>query len=788
VNRIFHRNNFRLLFRNKTYLLINLAGLSLGIASFLILAMFIFNDHTYNYFNRNLSNIYRVREGNLIQTKGLLLPKLMKEIPEIENGTRIFDWDGLRLSYGDIAYQENLQYADTGFFSVFSFPFIEGSASGGIHEKFGVVISSDFASKYFGKEPALGKKFRVRFDNIFLQVTGVVDIPENSSVKFTILSSYETGETISPWIKDVHDWYNTFSITYLLLKDGTRPESLNSKFERIVNENFIPVGENKTKINLMPLRDYHRTQESNHTLIIVLSVIALGILAIAIVNFINLNIAGAVSRTKEIGIKKASGASNWSLFRQMMMESLAISFIALLAGLEIMALTLPVFNKMLGINLHFQSSQVGLMTILLASVWLIVGILSGLAPSILWTRTKLINIMQGNVLSPGARNPLKYSLVVVQFTIAIMLIAGTLLINKQIRFMLNSDPRFDKENVIAINLESWQYKDLKSASGKFRYIYNELKSDPYVESVCFSQNIPGHYEENYNSFVPEGGNDASKISMRQANVGRDYFKTYGIKIVSGDGFDQQLMNYKNCIVINEAAMKKSGMGTEPGKIFHQSSLAGQSLNIVGIVQDFSYQGVQNSVQPLVHFFTDTEDLSNWNYMSVRSKPDAVLHVIDKAKKLWQETEPKSGLNFLFAIDKINEQYKNYITTNRLIGWFSILAIILSCMGLFALSSFLMNSKTKEIGIRKVNGARIFEIMFMLSEKFMRWVIISFSISVPVSWIVLNKWLLQFPSRTGLSWWIFALAGLFALMIAQITVSWHSWKAASRNPVESLRCE
>ncbi|HKK42929.1 MAG TPA: ABC transporter permease, partial [Bacteroidales bacterium] len=211
------KTGIRSLLRKKTYLIINVLGLGIGFASFLILSLFIYNDVTYNHFNKNLKNIYRVREGESVQTKGLLLPKVLEEIPEVENGTRLFGWDGFRISYKETAFPENIQYADTGFFSVFSFPFIEGSAKPGIYEKYGVVISRDFARKYFGSESAIGKKLRVKFDNIFLKVNGVVDIPENSSVKFNILASYETGETISPWIKQVHDWYNTFSTTYLLL-------------------------------------------------------------------------------------------------------------------------------------------------------------------------------------------------------------------------------------------------------------------------------------------------------------------------------------------------------------------------------------------------------------------------------------------------------------------------------------------------------------------------------------------------------------------------------------------
>ena len=782
------KNSFRFLLNNKNYLIINIIGLGIGICSFLVLALFIYNDLSYNHFNRNLSNIYRVREGEMVQTKGLLLPEMLEQIPEIQNGTRIFGWDGFRISYNETAFPENIQYADTGFFSVFSFSFKEGSATPGIHEKYGVVISTDFAKKYFGSEPAIGKKLQVKFENIFLHVNGVVDIPDNSSVKFDILSSYETGIEISPWIRDVHDWYNTFSETYVLLREGTVPESIQDKLQAIVRENFLPVGENKTVLNLLPFKDYHSAQESNRTLIIILTVIALGILGIAIVNFINLTITNSFSRTREIGIKKVSGATSGILFRQIMIESFLVSFIALLVGTQLMSLILPSFNKLFETNLQVNFSEYKLIILILVSIWVIVGFLSGLIPSLFWARTKLIQILHGNLFTSTKRSSGRNSLVVIQFTIAIILFSGTILIRKQISYMIRKDPKFDKENVIVASLDSWQYPDLKLASQKFKLISEELKSSPYVESVSFSQNIPGKYEENYNAFYPEPGDDNNKISLRQAYVGRNYFKTYGINLLSGSGFEQDLVSYKSAMVLNEAAMKKLGFIEATGQILHQSSPTGEEQKVVGAIEDFSYQGAQRETQPLAHFYADFEDFSSWSYLSVRSKPGASLQVIDLLKKTWKNTEPESTVSYFFAIDKLNDYYKEYIQVNKVIIWFSALAIILSCLGLFALSSYALTRKTKEIGIRKVNGAKIIEIMILLNQDFIKWVIIAILISTPVSWFALHKWLEKFAYKTELSWWIFAAAGIIALGIALFTVSWQSWRAATRNPVEALRYE
>ena len=780
------KNSLRFLLKKKNYLLINVIGLGIGIASFLILFLYVYNDFSYNQFNKNLADIYRVREGKGVQTKGLLLPKILEQIPEIENGTRIFEWDGFRMSYGDTAFPENIQYADTGFFSVFSFPFIEGSAHLGIHEKFGVVISKQFAGKYFGKTPAVGKKLQVKFENTFLNVNGVIDIPANSSVKFDIVTSYETGESISPWIREVHDWYNTFSTTYVLLKNGIKPKSIDDKLQKIVLENFLPVGENKTVLNLLAFKDYHANQESNRTLMIILTVIALGIISIAIVNFINLTITSSLSRTKEIGIKKVSGASSFHLFRQIMAETLVVSFMAMLVGCFLTVLLLPYFNQIFDMHLYFNPLRNTILFLLILSIWLVVGVVSGLAPSLFWARTKLSQSIRGNLLSANKAGTSRYSLVVIQFVIAIILISGTFLVRNQINYMVGKDPKFDKENVVIADLEAWQYQDEKKASQKFKLISEELEANPYVESVSFSQNIPGIYEENYNTFSTEEGSGSGNISLRKAYVGRNYFKTYGIKILNGTGFDQNLTTYNNCMVLNKTAMEKLCFDGATGQIMHEKS--GQDYKVIGEVDDFSYQGVQRKIQPLAHFFTEKDKLAYWRYLSVRAKPGASLQVIAWMKEKWKDTSPTATVNYFFAEDKLNEYYKEYIKVNQIVACFSVLAVMLSGIGLFALSSYTMKRRTKEIGIRKVNGARISEILTLLNKDFVKWVALAFVIATPIAYYSMHKWLENFAYKTSLSWWIFALAGLLALGIALLTVSWQSWKAATRNPVEALRYE
>ncbi len=784
---IHFKNSLRFLLKKRNYLLINVLGLGVGIASFLILFLYVYNDYTYNHFNRNLDSIYRVQEGKGEQTKGLLLPEMLKQIPEVKNGTRIFDWDGFRLSYGQKAFFENVQYVDTGFFSVFTFPFIEKAGSD-IHNKYSAVISKEIARKYFGEAPAVGEKLQVRFDNTYLNVTGVVDIPDNSSVKFDIVTSYETGEELSPWVKDIHDWYNTFSMTYVLLREGIKPETIYGKMQKIANDNFLTGGNEKPEMNLLAFRNYHAEQESNRTLIIILGIIAMGILSIAIVNFINLTITNSLGRTKEIGVKKVVGAGKGSLVRQIITESLIVSLVALVIGVFLAAFFLPEFNQLYSTKLYLNFGQNQLLLPALILIWLFVGVLSGLAPALFLSRMNSSESLRGKVAKGGKMGMLRYSLVVVQFVIAIVLISGTLLVRKQIQYMINHDSKFDGENVVVAELSSWEYEDLGAASQKYRRIYEELKSSPFVESVCFSQCTPGNYSQNYNTFYPEGESNTESIHLRKAYVGRDYFKTFGIKLVDGEGFSDETRNYGNNMILNRKAMQVLGYSQVKDQILHESSKSGTINKVIGEVEDFAYQGVQYEIQPVAHFFTEQEDYSNWNYLSVKTKAGAGLQVMRLLEDKWKNTSPESSVSCFFANDKLNEQYKEYTKINQIIAWFSIVAIVLSCIGLLALSSYTISRRTKEIGVRRVNGAKVGEVVTLLNRDFLRWVFFSFIIAVPLSWFVLHRWLEGFALRTNLSWWIFALAGLLALGIALLTVSWQSWRAATRNPVDALRYE
>ena len=774
--------------KNKSSFLINTVGLGIGIASFLLLTIYIYNDLTYNQFHDNLSNIYRVREGEGTQTKGLLLPKLLEEIPEIENGTRIFGWDGARLGYEDVAFWENIKYVDTGFFKMFSFPFLEGPVNGDIKDKYSVVISSELAKKYFGDAPALGKQLQLRFEDTYLTVNGVVDIPTNSSIKFDIVASYETGQSILPWIKDVHDWYNTFSETYVQVDNQANLNAIKAKLQNIVAENFLPVGENKTDLNLLPFSEYHQIEESNSTLTTILIIIALAILGIASINFINLTITGSLNRTKEIGIKKVHGATQNHLFGQILTESLLTGLASLIFASILVLLLLPSFNELIGIDLQFNLLKNTLWIKVLVCIWLVIGASSGIVPLLVWARGKLVDSIKGVVFSNPKNRIYKHASILVQFIIAIFLISGTLFIRKQVTYMLDKNPKFDSENVIVMELESWQFPDLETASVKIERISKELSASPHVASVSFTTTVPGSYQQNYNMFYAEGKGTDDAIHLRKAYVGHDYFKTMGISLLNGTDFKKDSISYQGTVILNNTAMNQLGYRKAENQVLHEGSETGNPFKVVGVVDDFSYQGVQNKAQPLAHFFIERENFTDWDYIMVRSKPKSTIEVIELLKEKWTASFSGTEPNYYFASSKLNEHYKEYTRVNFLIAWFSVLAISLSCIGLFALSSYTLSKKTKEIGIRKVNGAKISEIWLMLNKDFLKWVVLALVISIPISWYAMQKWLQGFAHKTVISWWVFVLAGLVTLFISLMTIGWQSWRAATQNPTKSLRTE
>ncbi len=780
---------FRYLVRNRTSSIINILGLSIGISAFILLFLYVHNELTYDDFHKNKSNIYRLCEDNMEYTKGLVLPKLLEDYPEIMNGTRYMDWSGHVISFNEKDLMQDIRYADTGFFDVFTFPFIYGSPENCLKEKNSVVISKKLAGIYFGNDNPVGKTLDVDFGKQHLVITGVLDdFPDNSSIKVDLIANHETGFELDTWLNQVYDWYNTFSQTYILLDSKTNPKLLEDKIQKVVQEHFLTGNDKKPRLTLLPLAELHNKTSDNKTFIYILICIAFGVLIIASINFINLSTANSIKRSSEVGLRKVMGAKKGRLLRQFLGESLIVSLLALFLAIVITKVLLPVFNRMFETQLNLEYKNIFITYPVLLGLWLVTGLLSGIIPSLTLARFGIIPSLRKEITSGKGSMRFRSAMVVFQLVISIVLIIGTILMKKQIFFMKHHELKFDSESVIVIKPHQWEYKDSKAGLSKIELILNELDNDTRILSTAVSQIVPGEYMENYNSYYPEEWSDIERVSFRQGNVSKDYFKTYGIKFIEGNPYEKDFVWDSNAVVINKAALKKLEVNSALGDILHSSSKTGTPFKVVGVVDDFYYMGLNREIQPLLHHVSKERDVKYANYISIRVKPGEMESVLKMLKKKWISTEPSKELDYFFADEEINKDYKKYEIISSVVSYFTILAILVACLGLFALSTFIGKQRTKETGIRKTNGAKTSEIIFLLSKDFVRWIGIAFIIACPVAWYVLHKWLQNFAYRTNLGWWVFAAAGALALAVALLTVSWQSWRAASRNPVEALRYE
>ncbi|MBN2347603.1 MAG: ABC transporter permease [Bacteroidales bacterium] len=779
----------RYLSRNITFSIINTIGLSIGIAAFILLFLYVYNELTYDNFHKNKNTIYRLCENDMEFTRGIVLNKLLEDYPEIINGSRYLDWSTHIITFKDKELMQELHYVDTGFFSVFTFPFIYGNPENSLVEKNSVVISKKIATIYFGNENPVGKNLDVNFGKHSLLITGVIDeIPDNSSIKFDMVVSYETGLELDPWLEQVHDWYNTFSQTYIQLSPGVNPNEFEEKIQKVVEDYFLTGNDSKPRLKLLPLKELHNKTADNKSLTYILICIAIGVLLIASINFINLSTAGSIKRSTEVGLRKMYGAHKKSLIKQFLGESLIISFLGLFLSVVLTEILLPVFNKMFETRLVLDYKNIFLTFPVLIGLWLFTGVFSGIIPASIITRFKIIPSLKQEITSGKKAKVLRSSMVIFQLSLSIILIVGTMLMKKQILYMKHHNLNFDKENVIVVEPNSWKYKDKDAAVRKFEIIVNELEHDTRIKSYATSDIVPGRYIENYNNFYPEHWSQVESVKMRQGGVSKDYFKTYGIKFIEGNLYDEDYIIDSNAIVINKTALNKLEVSSAVGYNLHASSKTGFTHNIAGVVDDFYYMGLHRQIQPLLHYFFKDNDLKNAQYISIRIKPGEMTGVLNMLKEKWTSIEPVKELDYFFADDEIDKDYKQFEKINSLVSYFTLLAIIIACMGFIALTSFIGKQRTKEIGIRKSNGATTWQIMFLLSKEFTGWVMIAYIIACPIAWVILKKWLQSFAYRTTMSWWIFVLAGIIAYVIAMVTVSWQSWRAASRNPVEALRYE
>ncbi|MCW3107776.1 MAG: acidobacterial duplicated orphan ABC-type permease-like protein [Segetibacter sp.] len=786
--------SIRNLWKNKSFSAINILGLSLGLASVMTLGLMVHQYLTTDDIQVNKDRMFYLKtyspDGNSYsQTSFPLLYEIQKSAPEVEAATHIQGWNYPWLQNEKKEAQEKTTYVDTGFFRVFSFKLKEGNTATALKEKFNVVLSQKVAAQLFGKSAALGKTIMAD-DTIPLTVTGVLeDIPTNSTIKTDVLLSMDLLKDNKDFMQAA-DWYNTFAQNYLLLRQGTSPVSLDAKMARIVKQ-FYPEDTRKNTVKSVPFANMKEEAGANVKIIITGAIaVSVFILLIIIVNLLNLNAATMYNRTKEVAVRRMIGSGKKNIIVQFCTENGILILISLIAGFLLFTnVLLPQVNTITGSRfgeIWFQFRHDYPVMLVFIIVAFIITLIAGSYPALHLTSVKVINAVKGNISNQGVNKSFVRNLfITIQFTLAIVLICVAIVLNSQIGYMKNASLGFNKDNILVANL-GLAFKNEKQAESQFDAVLNSLQQNPYVKAVSTSPVIPTAYWQNYNGFTDIETN--KKVSLRQTSVDAGFAPAYQIPIIAGRNFNTNLSaTEKNNVLLNQSAVKAFSWTNPIGKRIRGNG-GNEVYTVVGVMDDFHYADLQQPIEPLLHGYTGKAALKDNRYLSIKVDNRHSKDVATQLENAFKNIPARRPFTYRFMNELVDEQYALLMGILKITNYVALLTIGIACMGIFGLVALFAHRRVKEVGIRKVLGASVFSITSLLSKEFIRLVIIAVVIASPVAWWLMNKWLQNFAYRITIQWWMFAAAGLLAIAIALVTVSFQAIKAAIANPVKSLRTE
>ncbi len=775
-----------ILMKGKIYSFISIASLTAGLAVCIMLLLYVMDELSFDRYHNNADNIYRLcQEQHPYQAPGAAR-LLMNNLPEIQKSARILPRDNILVQFEDDRYKEDfVAWVDAALFDIFSFKFKQGSAENSLQQPGTAVISEKTAHKYFGNDDPIGKMLKVENEYDYI-ITGVIeDIPHNSHFTFDIFLTLEDGDKMfdSDWM-DSWGWQN-FLVYFEMQDEFSKPDlerKISEVMATVLNSNpddALPI------YTVQQLKDIHLYSahflgdiqpQNSITYVLIFSAIGLLILLIACFNYINLLTANASTRGIEIGVRKAFGASRKQLAMQYISESIIVIIISLFLSLILVSIGLPLFNDLSGKNLSFSILAHMNIVLSILGIVLVVGLLAGLYPAFVLSSYNPTKALRSSKNMPGSKFQLKKILVGAQFTIVIALIACAGIMFRQINFIQNKELGFDKEAVITAIFdygEEEEYNTLKHA----------LLSESCVSSVSVASRIPSGSLSTVGVVKVEGQTEF--INIPYVHVDFDYFETLGIEAIQGRLFsDQFKTDATESVILNEEAVKLLGFEGNPIGQTLECIWPRSTRHIVGVIGDVYLEPLYNKVKPTVFSF-----YYPWVYhLIVKVNSSDVAGSMKTVTEICQEIYPDEVIEFTFLDSILQSRYEKDTKTFQLMGYFAVLAILLACIGLMGMASFILTRRTKEIGIRKVNGATVAEIIKMLNISFVKWIGIAFVIATPIAWYSMDKWLANFAYQVALSWWIFALSGGITLAIVLITVSWLTYRAARRNPVEALRYE
>ncbi len=789
----FFKTAFRSLWKNKGYSFLNIFGLAIGMACAGLIFLWVEDELNYDQFNVKKDNLYFVRENQKYDsytatfgsTPGVMAPAMQAEIPGIANTCRLNDYDATLFSIGDKNMYAGGVYTDPSLFSMFTLPFVEGNARQPFSQRYSIVITQQTAKKFFGKEAGVvGKTVRVDNKQDYV-VTGVIkDIPQNSSLQFEWAAPFDIMYEQSPW---QHEWGNNSVTTYVELMPGADVAAVNKKLY-----NFIQQREPDAIARpfLWSMSQWHLYGEFDNgvatgggqiTYVRLFAIIAWIILLIACINFMNLATARSEQRAKEVGVRKVLGAGKRALISQFIGEALLMSLVAALIAVAIIIMVLPAFNLLVQKQLLVGFSQ-PLHIIALVMITLVCGLVAGSYPSLYLSSFNPVFVLKGLKLIDGSAAFIRKGLVVMQFSISIVLIISTVLVYQQIQHVKSRDIGFDKSNLLEVEAQGEREK-------YYEVMKQVLLNSGMVESIALSNHTTLYGGNNTGGFTWAGKSQKAQVLISTRYVTPGFFHTSGMKLLGGRDFvvtDSGESKRINA-VITQSLEKMMGQESAVGKIITQEGdTSGLQVTVVGVANDYVYGNMYGKSDPVMFFCTAP---ANANKMYVRlnaqRKPEEALAKIEAAMKKYNPAFP---FNYRFVDEQFNRMFQNEALIGKLSQVFAALAIIISCLGLFGLAAFTAERRTKEIGVRKVLGASVAGIALLVSKDFFKLVAVACIVAFPIAWWMMSGWLENYKYRIAISWWIFLAAGIAAILIALVTVSFQAIKAAVANPVKSLRTE
>jgi putative ABC transport system permease protein len=791
------RNYLKVALRNmkkhKGYTFINIAGLALGMACSLLILLHVQDELSYDRFHQKADRIYRVvaeenRSGSIVRLAAvapIIAEKMAEDFPEILKIVRLDKNFFPLLRSGQSTYVEPaIFYADAAFFEIFDFPLAKGDPKRALIEPYSLVITEAMAKKYFGDRDPLGEI--VTLDNIRdYKVTGVLKaIPRNSHLRLEFLASLITLKTEDKNYGKI--WSAPRSAyTYILLPKGYDYRRLEEKLRGLILRQVSEKLARNWKFLLQPLRSIHLHSHLNFEIepngdiryVYIFSVVAVFILLIACMNFMNLATARSAQRAKEVGVRKVLGAVRRQLARHFLGESFLVTLLALPLALLLLQMALPLFNSLAGKRLIIGFSHNPFLYLGLIAISLCVGTISGSYPAFFLSAFHPTEVLKGKIRAGAKSSTFRKALVIVQFAISITLVAGTLIIQKQLDFVRNERLGFDKEHIVVLPLYDPETRE------QFTVIKNEILKNPGVVSVSGATGIPGR-PSGIGAFVPEGLSEKDAVTVRHFLVDPDYLKTFGIKVKEGRNFAREFpTDTTEAALINETAAAKLGWESALGKklLSHDGT-----YRVIGVVEDFHFRSKHEKIEPLV--LNVLPDNRFAYVISVKTHPGNIPATLADLQNIWKKISPRRPFEYFFLDEEVDKLYGNEEKLSQIFGVFSALAILIACLGLFGLASFLAEQRTKEIGIRKVIGSSLSGIVLLLTREFTTGVAAANLIAWPVAYFAMNRWLQSFAYRISIGLGEFFLSGLLALAIALATVSYQAVRAALANPVDSLRYE